>query len=345
MDQQWGSPISSKDGEKLLVHINTLLKNENKHKFPGYQPVSLMKCNVQDLICENYLVCEKTDGVRALLYICTINSKAFGFFLDRKNIFYRLGTSLPLVEDTLFDGEAVVDSEGTLCYLICDAMLFRRKNITEMTHVERLGYALRFLKMYEGAEEGALKVSVKEMQKAYGLQAVYAQQNKLKHGSDGLIFTPTNMPYRSGTAPKLLKWKPPHLNSIDFVVRKSGEWERLYKLFCLDCDKKLVHFDYYFDVELTDDPESTEQEGHTDLAGTLCEFRFNPEKWVYDLSDLSLVKGGWELIKVRTDKDMPNAVSVVVNVMNSISEDITIDNLAAHIPEIRRRWKIREAPQ
>jgi mRNA guanylyltransferase len=337
--KQWGSPISSKDGEKLLVHINTLLRNDNKHKFPGYQPVSLMRSNVQDLICENYLVCEKTDGIRALLYICTINNTAFGFFLDRKNIFYRLGTPFPLIEDTLFDGEAVVDTEGTMRYLICDAMLFRSKNITGLNLIERLGYALRFIKLY--TSESMLKISVKEMQKAYGLHAVYMQQNKLKHRSDGLIFTPTNMPYRSGTAPKLLKWKPPHLNSVDFVVKRSTEWERLYKLFCLNSDKKLVHFDYYFDL----DDDDAEKDNYVDLDDTLCEFRFNAEKWVYDLSDLSLTKGGWELIKARTDKDMPNSISVVINVMNSINEDIAIEDLMAYIPEIRRMWKVREAQQ
>lgn len=37
---------------------------------------------------------------------------------------------------------------------------------------------------------------------------------KLPHISDGLIFTPVNIPYSPGTCKSLLKWKPPHLNTV-----------------------------------------------------------------------------------------------------------------------------------
>lgn len=347
-----GPPASHRDCERLLLNINTLLSNSNKHKFPGYQPVSFMKCHVKNLLEEDYLVCEKSDGVRSLLYICTIDQRPFGFFLDRKNTFYRLGNSFPLIDSTLFDGEVVVDIEGESNirhFLICDAMLFGGRNITDLTHIERLSYALKFVRMHntEGTSS-ALKISVKEMQKAYGLYCVYLGQKKLKHDSDGLIFTPTSVPYRSGTAPKLLKWKPPHLNSVDFIVKRSIECEWVYKLFCLGHSKEYVFFDYYFGTEdenVQKLPEDTNQKNVADtmdLDGKLGEFRFDKEKWVHDLCDLSLVKGGWEFIKVRNDKDTPNAIPVVINVVNSIQEDVSIDMLNSYIPEIRHKWKLRE---
>lgn len=350
-----GLPASHRDCERLLLDINTLLSNSNKLKFPGYQPVSFMKCHVKNLMEEDYLVCEKSDGVRALLYICTINQRTFGFFLDRKNTFYRLDSTFPPIQSTLFDGEVVIDNEGESKikhFLICDAMLFGGRNITDLTHVERLNYALRFVRMYnvDGAPE-TLKISVKEMQKAYGIHCVYMEQEKLKHGSDGLIFTPINAPYRSGTAPRLLKWKPPHLNSVDFVIKRSTECEWLYKLFCLGKSKEHIFFDYYFGTEDENEhPPCTDsaKEGvmeSTDLDGKLGEFRFDKEKWVHDLCDFSLVKGGWEFIKVRTDKDTPNSISVVINVVNSIQEEVSIDMLTSHIPEIRHKWKLRENAQ
>ncbi|KAL0266154.1 UNVERIFIED_CONTAM: hypothetical protein PYX00_011870 [Menopon gallinae] len=350
-----GSPASQRDCERLLLDINTLLSNTNKLKFPGYQPVSFMKCHIKNLMEEDYLVCEKSDGVRALLYICTVNQRSFGFFLDRKNTFYRLESTFPRIESTLFDGEVVVDSEGeskVRHFLICDAMLFGGRNITDLTHIERLSHALKFTRIYsaEGAC-GALKISVKEMQKAYGLHCVYMEQHKLKHGSDGLIFTPTSAPYRSGTAPKLLKWKPPHLNSVDFAIKRCNDCRWLYKLFCLGHTKEYVFFDYYFGTEDEDEGQVGVDTGkekaveHADIDGKLGEFRFDKEKWVHDLCDLSLVKGGWEFIKVRTDKDTPNAVSVVINVVNSIQEDVSIEMLNSYVPEIRSKWKLREAAQ
>eukprot|EP00866_Antonospora_locustae_P000957 jgi/Antlo1/957/1062 len=351
--ESFGPPVSHRDCERLLLDINTLLSNSNKHKFPGYQPVSFMKCHVKNLLEEDYLVCEKSDGVRALLYICTIDQRPFGFFLDRKNTFYRLGNSFPLMDSTLFDGEIVLDVEGECRvkhFLICDAMLFEGGNITDLTHIERLSYALKFVRMYSAESTScALKISVKEMQKAYGLYCVYLGHKKLKHDSDGLIFTPTTSPYRSGTAPKLLKWKPPHLNSVDFIVRKSTECEWLYKLFCLGHSKEYVFFDYYFSAEDENvqipsaDTNNKDVAESVNLDGKLGEFRFDKEKWVHDLCDLSLVKGGWEFIKVRNDKDTPNAISVVINVVNSIQEDVSIDMLTSYIPEIRHRWKLRES--
>lgn len=344
-----GSLVSTKDGEKLLYDINVLMKNENKTKFPGYQPVSFMKCHLKNLLDEDYLVCEKSDGIRALLYVCIINNKPFGFFLDRKNLFYRPNLIFPHIGHTLFDGEVVVDREEggeVVRYLICDTILFNNKNITELCLIDRLSHALKFVVMYGSIKEKtSMDIHVKEMQKSYGFYNIYTEGDKLKHDSDGLIFTPLTMPYKSGTASRLLKWKPPHLNSVDFIARKSKEWEYLYELFCFGNLKDLVFFDYYFHIKIGSNGESTEDSEDTqeiDIDGKLGEFKFNSEKWVYDLADLSLTKGGWELIKLRTDKDLPNAISVVINVMNSIKEDIDMESFSKYVPEIRQKWKLRE---
>ena len=40
--------------------------------------------------------------------------------------------------------------------------------------------------------------------------------NKLQHENDGLIFTTKASPYYPGTCEHIFKWKPMHLNTIDF---------------------------------------------------------------------------------------------------------------------------------
>jgi len=47
----------------------------------------------------------------------------------------------------------------------------------------------------------------------------------LMHENDGLIFTVDQCPYYPGTAPDIIKWKPVHLNTVDFSIRSIGQFE------------------------------------------------------------------------------------------------------------------------
>ena len=40
----------------------------------------------------------------------------------------------------------------------------------------------------------------------------------LPHGNDGIIFTSLHSPYVIGTNKNIVKWKPPYLNTIDFLI-------------------------------------------------------------------------------------------------------------------------------
>lgn len=49
---------------------------------------------------------------------------------------------------------------------------------------------------------------------------------ELSHEPDGTIFQPVKEPYLCGRCDSVLKWKPPHLNTVDFrlkIVTQSGE--------------------------------------------------------------------------------------------------------------------------
>ena len=52
---------------------------------------------------------------------------------------------------------------------------------------------------------------------------------KLEHENDGLIFTVDACPYYPGTCEHIFKWKPIHLNSIDFNISKTSE-KNVYQL-------------------------------------------------------------------------------------------------------------------
>jgi mRNA guanylyltransferase len=63
----------------------------------------------------------------------------------------------------------------------------------------------------------------------------------LLHENDGLIFTIDACPYYPGTCEEIVKWKPPHMNTIDFDLRKLGGKDgqnnnNIYGLFVQDRD-------------------------------------------------------------------------------------------------------------
>ena len=45
----------------------------------------------------------------------------------------------------------------------------------------------------------------------------------LSHEPDGLIFQPSKEPYMPGRCDDVLKWKPLHMNSVDFRLKISEE--------------------------------------------------------------------------------------------------------------------------
>lgn len=47
----------------------------------------------------------------------------------------------------------------------------------------------------------------------------------LLHENDGLIFTVDKCPYYPGTCMHVLKWKPLHMNTIDFLFKKIATVE------------------------------------------------------------------------------------------------------------------------
>ena len=44
----------------------------------------------------------------------------------------------------------------------------------------------------------------------------------LMHENDGLIFTINAVPYYPGTCNEIIKWKPAHMNTIDFELKFLG---------------------------------------------------------------------------------------------------------------------------
>src|SRR5271154_6789401 len=88
--------------------------------FPGAQPVSFAARHIKELMREDYWVCEKTDGIRYLMYM-TVDEHGgdISYLIDRKNEYYFVPKlHFPHQDDpsfgkghtkTILDGELVED--------------------------------------------------------------------------------------------------------------------------------------------------------------------------------------------------------------------------------------------
>jgi hypothetical protein len=87
--------------------------------FPGAQPVSFSRSHLNLLQREDYYVCEKSDGVRYLLYFTAPYGRHTAYLIDRNYVVRELpGWRIPTRtgswhEDTLLDGELIYEPTTT----------------------------------------------------------------------------------------------------------------------------------------------------------------------------------------------------------------------------------------
>ncbi|RUS14451.1 hypothetical protein BC937DRAFT_93804 [Endogone sp. FLAS-F59071] len=94
--------------------------SDHHNSFPGAQPVSFETEHLQQLETEDYFACEKSDGLRYLLFALVSPKGPATFLIDRKNILsYIPHVFFPMRDrpdkfhnETLMDGELVTDVDG-----------------------------------------------------------------------------------------------------------------------------------------------------------------------------------------------------------------------------------------
>lgn len=369
----------------MHFHRQTIadLLGRNQITFPGAQPVSFARKHFQELQNTDYYLCEKTDGIRCLLYLTSFvdadGDIEAQFLIDRKNDYWyipRDSLHLPVqghIGDfhcaTILDGELVrqTDSQGNsrLMYLIFDCLCLDGNSITSRTLDIRLGKVRAFVyepwqefkKRYpQDVDAQPFQLEFKKMELPYGIDMMFRQVlPNLPHGNDGLIFTCKTTPYIYGTDKNILKWKPPHENTIDFKLQigafpkledDEGEYE--------DWDAK-PHFDLLVNHGGNDG-------GYQKFAELeLLDSEWEAMKLLNESFDHRIIecwkdpnipqRGEWEVWRpklepnntprFRDDKKDANHISTVNSVMDSIEDAVTEEELIRRQGEIRTAWKKR----
>ncbi|KAF2191482.1 mRNA capping enzyme, alpha subunit [Zopfia rhizophila CBS 207.26] len=384
-----GTLVHPQHAEELKDVVAGLLHRDGNRRFPGAQPVSFARQHIVELQQNEYFMCEKTDGIRCLLFLSyqgveTPNGgemyEPVTFLIDRKNQYYQVEPPLrfpfhmlPDDEDkflfnTILDGELVHDRipgqpKPRLVFYVFDCLVIDGTNYTTRPLDRRIGYMKKqifepynnWIAKHPGrlAQE-AFRVKEKLVYPPYHCRNIFENVlPNLPHGNDGLIFTCKSTRYMFGTDQHILKWKPPHENTIDFKL-KLGEFpmfdpedgeEGLIPDYDAQPDRimLLVQYDkstykpFQHDLYVTDQEWETLKGLDQRLDGRIIEcFRDEQGRWRFKKEDDGTPR--W-----RDDKKDANHISTVRSVLESIEDPVTEQDLIAVEAKVREAvYRLRE---
>lgn len=368
-------------GDDLRMQRDTVadLLQRQTTSFPGAQPVSFARHHIEELQKRDYYMCEKTDGIRCLLYLTQFidehgRANEMQFLIDRKNDYYFIALDTvhipPEGEDlgafhtgTILDGELVLQKRKTgprIAYLIFDMLACDGENIMNRSFDKRFGRVndfvykpyRKFAQRYaEDVANQPFDLQCKKMELPYGAEMMFRDvMPNLPHGNDGLIFTCVNTPYTSGTDKHILKWKPPHENTIDLRFQIAGfpesededgkyqDWDAQPEIHLLVNHGDKEGYQYFATLHLTDAEWEALKRMNQILDGRIIECYRDPvtTHWRPKVEEDGTPR-------FRDDKTEANHISTVRSVLESIKDAVSEKDLIAAAPAIKVAYKERAA--
>ncbi|KAI9832646.1 MAG: hypothetical protein M1819_004231 [Sarea resinae] len=360
--------------QQFRQEVADLLGRNSLH-FPGAQPVSFAARHIVELQRQDYYVCEKSDGIRCLMYFAEgDNGEEIHYLIDRKNDYYFvMGLHFPVPDDesfqnfhigTVIDGELVLDTmpngSQQLKYLVFDCLVLDGNSLMHRTLDKRLAYfrdrvynpyRALYKKYPEEIQYLPYVVEFKKMEFSYGIEMMFRDiLPNLPHGNDGLIFTCRNTPYKFGTDEHILKWKPENENSIDFRLNlqfplrepdSEDEAEGMTSPYP-DWDAKPT-----FNLSVNLGNNKSQIYGQMYMADD----EWERMKGMGEPLDDRIVEcyqdsqHRWRFLRFRGDKKDANHISVVESVIESIRDRVTEADLIRAAKKIRDAWKSRQAAE
>lgn len=371
-----GDLVDPDSAHFLKQVVAKLLGRGDNLRFPGAQPVSFAREHIDELQREEYFMCEKTDGVRCLLFLHYRDDgqecQPATILIDRKNNYYDVQPPLKIpyhqtptdprnfLYHTILDGELVHDVvQGQpmprLIYYVFDCLTVDGKNLTNRSLDKRVGHMKemifspysRWRKEHGGQPMAPEPFSIEEkrMYPPYSLKAMFDEVlPKLPHGNDGLVFTCKRTPYKFGTDPNILKWKPPRENTIDFKMKlgefplfdpEDGEEDLIPDYdappnnISLEVQHNNNEYKHYAYLDFTEEDWEMFKSLQRRLDGSIIEcYRNDYGRWTFKREEDGTPR--W-----RDDKKDANHISTVKKVLESIQDPVTEEQLLSASKDIR----------
>ena len=323
-----------------------------KPVFPGSNPVSLHKGNLDLLRDKRYAATYKSDGVRYFLYAyegkCYLIDRKYKITKVNIHLVKRNGTPLmntlldgELVEDKYKDPEAEKHGKHNIHFLIFDVLCFEGLNLCSNTWDTRMDYSkkgvVQFRRIFfEKNPELIMDEDFDiEEKRQWPLSEImdlrdYINSPDIDHETDGVILTPLDLEFIKGTCKDMLKMKPIDLNSVDFIANWYNDKCYLSVLNQIKKENKEENIPISLLEFENEDLKNSVKEG----AIIECVLDLSQEEIENDPSGECFFKKGWKPLRIRADKKTPNVYNpTFVGVFNSIQDNITYKTLADMIPQ------------
>lgn len=296
----WKVQKNSECYKHLISFLHTTYNSNNTMYFPGPQPVSIERKHFGILKQNEYVVCEKTDGIRHALMAIMYDNKKLCVLIDRSQEIYLLPLNLPraMFQGSLMDGELVKTDDGWV-FMVYDCLLVSNKHISNLTLHQRIR---EISEPIDGIMRMAKDPLIVKLKKFWPLKKFNEFTSQVfPYKTDGIILTPVNESVRIGTHETLFKWKPRDHNTIDFQMKWRNDRWGMY----VTEKGKLI-----FESELRSS-KWNQFEIKEDMI-VECQYRHWEEpRW-------------WMPLLIRTDKTHPNNRRTFYSTMKNISENIEL---------------------
>ena len=268
-------------------------------RFPGCQPISIEYKHFDTLRKNDYVVCEKTDGVRYMMLAFMYENNKVCVFVNRALDMYvcKLNFRRPIYDGTILEGEMYEDTFMIYdCLYDSGAVVGHHDFLTRLTHCENVSKKLLALK------GDSVKLRVKTFHLLADFDSFLNEYlPSVTQDVDGLIFTPIHCPVKIGTHETMFKWKPKSKNTIDFQLKRIDDEWRLY----VQEKGEPIY-------ESTIPSNKMDESWFQNNAIVECE---------YVTDDIPM---WWRPLKMRTDKTHANNRRTFYRTLVNIKEDIQI---------------------
>ena len=309
---------------------------------PGIRAQNLSRANYTQILKDRYLVCEKTDGVRFMLYM----EGGESYLIDRALNFFKIEVSNSFYTDcTILDGELVIQKQGeinTLVYLIFDVVKFEGEETDLLIQglIHRLSYlnnycssdiSLNFVntKPREFENYNDIQVKRKEFYKLTEIQTICDRfeindkdikytKDEITSNCDGLVFTPELKRYSE--IGNVYKWKPKFLNTIDFKIDKNNFFDKQDEISLLISGRNDSTF---YNIK----------KNETHMYQEIKEY-FENENCDFLIVECSINSNEWDIKSIRTDKSRSNNFNTVLEIMNLLLLPLELEDIISYITNI-----------
>ena len=216
----------------------------------------------------------------------------------------------------------------------------------------------------------SIEVFIKDYFSFDNIESLYnkSKSPNFPHLNDGIILNYDDYPYYPGATEEIFKWKPAHLNTIDFELQGKNN---LFVMYISEGREKITPVNYLF-LKNEEEKEQFEKEytkfkystgpiiiecfydkmhicTETTNFNILCQeyngfisrngndVSINLEMYDKDYintftkNKANYEQGGWRFLRFRNDKTHGNHINTFKNILQTIKEDLDIESIAREI--------------